>query len=202
MLTLLQNFEVDKLAALNYDLEENLLEDRVLKATSKFLSLILRHKPQIVGIELDEHGWADVEEIIQRVKGLDLEKLKKIVETDEKRRYSFSADKKLIRANQGHSIAVDLELEEQKPPEILYHGTAERFSTSIKAQGLLKMSRQYVHLSGNVETAEKVGRRHGKAKIFIVESGKMFIEGYKFFKSVNGVWLTEHVPTKYLRERI
>lgn len=171
-----------------------------MKSTSKFLSLILRHKPQMIGIELDEHGWADVEELIRRVKGLDLEKLEKIVEQDEKRRYSFSADKKLIRANQGHSIAVDVELLDLKPPEILYHGTAERFSASIKAQGLLKMSRLYVHLSEDIQTAEKVGRRHGKLKIFLVESLKMFVDGFKFFKSVNGVWLTEHVPAKYLKE--
>ena len=171
-----------------------------MKSTSKFLSLILRHKPQIVGIELDEHGWADVEELIRRVKDLDFEKLKKIVATDEKQRYSFSADKKLIRANQGHSIPVDVELAELEPPKILYHGTAERFCSSINAQGLLKMSRLYVHLSSDIETAEKVGRRHGKAKIFIVESEKMFADGCKFFKSVNGVWLTEHVPAKYLKE--
>ena len=167
---------------------------------SKFLSLILRHKPQIVGIELDEHGWADVEELIRRVKGLDLATLEQIVAADEKRRYSFSADKKLIRANQGHSIAVDVELEELKPPEVLYHGTAERFATSIMTQGLLKMSRLYVHLSSDAETAEKVGRRHGRPKIFVVASGKMFADGYKFFRSVNGVWLTEHVPPQYLKE--
>lgn len=171
-----------------------------MKATSKFLSLILRHKPQIVGIELDEHGWAEVEELVRRVKDLDFEKLEKIVATDEKRRYSFSADKKLIRANQGHSIPVDLELEALKPPETLYHGTAERFASSISGQGLLKMSRMYVHLSSDVETAEKVGRRHGKPKIFLVESGKMFLDGYKFFKSANDVWLTEKVPPNYLKE--
>ena len=171
-----------------------------MKSTSKFLSLILRHKPQIVGIELDEHGWADVDELICRVKNLDRAKLEQIVSTDEKQRYSFSADKKLIRANQGHSIPVDVELEELKPPEILYHGTSESFSSSIIAQGLLKMSRLYVHLSGDIQTAEKVGRRHGKPKIFLVESGKMFFDGYKFFRSVNGVWLTEHVPAKYLKE--
>jgi len=171
-----------------------------LKSTSKFLSLILRHKPQIVGLELDEHGWADVEELISRVKGLNLAKLEQIVAQDEKQRYSFSADKKLIRANQGHSIPIDLELAELEPPEILYHGTAESFSSSIIAQGLLKMSRLYVHLSSDVETAEKVGRRHGKPKIFLVESQKMFRDGYKFYRSVNGVWLTEHVPAKYLKE--
>ena len=171
-----------------------------MKSTSKFLSLILRHKPQIVGIELDEHGWADVDELICRVKNLDRAKLEQIVSTDEKQRYSFSADKKLIRANQGHSIPVDVELEELEPPEILYHGTSESFGSSIIAQGLLKMSRLYVHLSGDIQTAEKVGRRHGKPKIFLVESGKMFFDGYKFFRSVNGVWLTEHVPAKYLKE--
>ncbi|MBR0288962.1 MAG: RNA 2'-phosphotransferase, partial [Selenomonadaceae bacterium] len=159
-----------------------------MKSTSKFLSLILRHKPQIVGIELDEHGWADVDELICRVKNLDRVKLEQIVSTDEKQRYSFSADKKLIRANQGHSIPVDVELEELEPPEVLYHGTAESFGSSINTQGLLKMSRLYVHLSSDIETAEKVGCRHGKPKIFLVESGKMFFDGYKFFRSVNGVW--------------
>ena len=162
-----------------------------MKLTSKFLSLILRHKPQVVGIELDEHGWANVEELCHRVKNLDFATLEQIVAQDEKQRYSFSADKKLIRANQGHSIPVDVELEELEPPEILYHGTGESYSSSINAQGLLKKSRLYVHLSGDVETAEKVGRRHGKPKIFLVESGKMFADGYKFYRSVNGVWLTE-----------
>ena len=171
-----------------------------MKSTSKFLSLILRHKPQIVGIELDEHGWAEVEELIRRVKNLDRATLEQIVATDEKQRYSFSADKKLIRANQGHSIPVDVELAELEPPEILYHGTGEKFGASINAQGLLKMSRLYVHLSSDIDTATKVGRRHGVPKIFVVESGKMFVDGYKFFRSVNGVWLTEHVPAKYLKE--
>ena len=171
-----------------------------MKSTSKFLSLILRHKPQVVGLELDEHGWADVAELCRRVKGLDFEKLEAIVETDDKRRYSFSADKKLIRANQGHSIPVDVELEELEPPEILYHGTSRSYGSSIITQGLLKMSRLYVHLSSDVETARKVGRRHGEPIIFLVESLKMFNDGYKFYRSVNGVWLTEHVPPKYLKE--
>jgi len=171
-----------------------------LKSTSKFLSLILRHKPQLVGLTLDEHGWAEVDELIRRVKNLDRATLEQIVASDEKQRYSFSADGKLIRANQGHSIPVDVELEELAPPKILYHGTSERFSASIKLRGLLKMSRLYVHLSGDAQTAEKVGRRHGVPKIFLVESGAMFGDGYKFFRSVNGVWLTEHVPAKYLKE--
>ena len=176
-----------------------------LKDTSKFLSLILRHKPQAVGLELDEHGWADVDELIRRVsrkRPLDRATLEQIVATDEKQRYSFSTDGQLIRANQGHSIPVDVELAELEPPEILYHGTGERFAASIRAQGLLKMSRLYVHLSSDVETATKVGRRHGKPKIFLAESGRMFADGYKFFRSVNGVWLTEHVPAHYLKERL
>ena len=174
-----------------------------LKDTSKFLSLILRHKPQIVGIELDEHGWADVAELIYRVnrkRPLDFATLEQIVAQDEKQRYSFSADKKLIRANQGHSIPVDVELAELEPPAVLYHGTGEKFSASIKAQGLIRKSRLYVHLSSDIETAQKVGQRHGKPKIFLVESLKMFVDGYKFYRSVNGVWLTEHVPARYLKE--
>lgn len=171
-----------------------------MKSTSKFLSLILRHKPQLVGLELDEHGWADVEDLIRRVKGLDRTTLEQIVATDEKQRYSFSANGKLIRANQGHSIPVDVELEELKPPEVLYHGTARRYGAAIVAQGILKMSRLYVHLSSDVETARKVGQRHGKPLIFRVESLLMFNDGYKFYRSVNGVWLTEHVPAKYLKE--
>ncbi len=174
-----------------------------LKDTSKFLSLILRHKPQAVGLELDEHGWADVDELIRRVsrkRPLDRATLEQIVATDEKQRYSFSADGQLIRANQGHSIPVDVELAELEPPKILYHGTGERFAASIRAQGLIRKSRLYVHLSSDVETAINVGRRHGKPKIFIVESGRMFADGCKFFRSVNGVWLTEHVPAQYLKE--
>ena len=174
-----------------------------LKDTSKFLSLLLRHKPQLVGLQLDEHGWADVEDLIRRVnrkRPLDRATLEQIVAEDEKQRYSFSADGKLIRANQGHSIPVDVELAELEPPEILFHGTAEKFFASIRAQGLLKKSRLYVHLSADIATATKVGRRHGIPKIFRVMSGKMFTDGYKFFRSINGVWLTEHVPAEYLEE--
>ncbi len=172
-----------------------------MKSLSKFLSLILRHQSQKVGIELDEHGWADVEELCRRVRGLDRATLEQIVAQDEKQRYSFSADGKLIRANQGHSIPVDVEPAELEPPEILYHGTGEKFAASIRAQGLIRKSRLYVHLSGDTETARKVGQRHGKPLIFLVESGKMFADGFKFYRSVNGVWLTEHVPAKYLKER-
>lgn len=173
------------------------------KDTSKFISLILRHKPETIGITLDEHGWANVEELIEGVNKthkLDMETLERIVAEDEKQRYSFNEDKTLIRANQGHSIPVDVELEEVVPPETLYHGTGEKYVASIDAQGLIPKSRLYVHLSGDKETATKVGTRHGKPVIYIVHSGDMHRDGFKFYRSVNGVWLTKEVPVKYLKK--
>ena len=171
------------------------------KETSKYIALILRHKPETIGILLDEHGWADVEELIAGVSKthpLDMESLEQIVAEDDKQRYSFNEDKTLIRANQGHSILVDVELEETVPPEILYHGTGEKYTASIDEQGLLPKSRLYVHLSQDEETAKKVGQRHGRPVIYIVKSGLMSRDGYPFYLSVNGVWLTERVPVEYL----
>ncbi|MBE6876717.1 MAG: RNA 2'-phosphotransferase [Ruminococcus sp.] len=179
-------------------------EQNNLTKLSKFLSLILRHSPQTVGIEIEyQGGWTDVSTLIQKVNQngkyhLDMQTLEEIVRTDEKQRYSFNADKTKIRANQGHSIPVNLELKEQIPPEILYHGTAERFLQSISEQGLLHMSRQYVHLSKDEETALKVGKRHGKPYILKVKAGEMHQQGYQFYLSENGVWLTEHVPPEFL----
>lgn len=175
--------------------------DLSLKETSKFISLILRHKPEIIGITLDEHGWANVDELIAgiaKTHPIDMAILEQIVAEDEKQRYSFNEDKTLIRANQGHSIPVDVELEEKQPPEILYHGTGEKYVSSINEQGLIPKSRLYVHLSKDEETAVKVGQRHGKPVIYKVKSGEMYNDGYKFFRSVNGVWLTKSVPVKYL----
>lgn len=172
-----------------------------LRDTSKFISLILRHKPETIGITLDEHGWANVNELIAGVSKthpLDMAMLERIVAEDEKQRYSFNEDKTLIRANQGHSIPVDVELEEVQPPEVLFHGTGERFVASINEQGLIPKSRLYVHLSLDEETAHKVGQRHGKPLIYKVKSGEMYRDGYKFYRSVNGVWLTKAVPVKYL----
>lgn len=172
-----------------------------LRDTSKFISLILRHKPETIGITLDEHGWANVDELIAGVSKthpLDMAMLERIVAEDEKQRYSFNEDKTLIRANQGHSIPVDVELEEVQPPEVLFHGTGERFVASINEQGLIPKSRLYVHLSKDEETAYKVGQRHGKPFIYKVKSGEMYRDGYKFYRSVNGVWLTKAVPVKYL----
>ena len=169
--------------------------------TSKFLSLILRHKPEVIGISLDEHGWANVDELIEGMAKeypIDKDILEQIVAGDSKQRYSFNEDKTLIRANQGHSIMVDVELDELEPPEILWHGTGEKFEKSIDEQGLIPKSRLYVHLSSDIETATKVGQRHGKPVLYKVLSKKMFDDGYKFYLSKNGVWLTKQVPREYL----
>ena len=179
--------------------------DKRIKSTSKFISLILRHKPEAIGILLDEHGWADVQELIvggNRAGGhtLDPELLEEIVRTDEKQRYSFNEDHTLIRANQGHSIPVDVELEEKLPPDILWHGTGEKYVSSIDAQGLLPKSRLYVHLSPDTETARKVGSRHGKPVIYEIDCRKMTEDGYRFFLSANHIWLTKTVPARYLKK--
>lgn len=172
---------------------------------SKFISLILRHKPEIINLTLDEHGWADVEELVRginRSKGqsIDQELLEEIVRTDEKQRYSFNEDHTLIRANQGHSIPVDVELEKKNPPDILWHGTGEKYVASIDEQGLIPKGRLYVHLSSDIDTARKVGSRHGKAVIYQIDCGKMSADGYRFFLSANKVWLTKEVPAMYLKK--
>ncbi len=172
-----------------------------LNETSKFISLILRHKPEVIGISLDEHGWADVEELIQGISKtteFNREMLEEIVRTDQKQRYSFNEDKTLIRANQGHSIPVDVELDVVSPPEILWHGTGEKYTASIEKMGLIPKSRLYVHLSAQLETAYQVGQRHGKVVIYRVLAGKMQEDGYTFYQSKNGVWLTKEVPLRYL----
>lgn len=173
-----------------------------IQETSKFISLILRHKPETSGITLDEHGWANVDELIEGISKtheINREILEEIVHTDNKQRYSFNEDKTLIRANQGHSIPVDVELEEVEPPKYLYHGTGEKYRESIDAEGLKPKSRLYVHLSEDIETATKVGSRHGKPVVYRVFAGWMHINGFRFYRSVNGVWLTKDVPTKYIK---
>lgn len=171
--------------------------------TSEYLSMILRHKPEVIGITLDEHGWADVKELIEGVRKthpLNMEILEEIVRTDNKQRYSFNEDKTLIRANQGHSIPVDVELEEVNPPEYLWHGTGEKYVESIDKIGLISKGRLYVHLSSDEETAKKVGKRHGRPVIYRVHTGAMVKDGWKIYRSVNGVWLTKKVPVKYLEK--
>lgn len=169
---------------------------------SVFLSLVLRHHPEAAGITLDEHGWADVPELLRGVaatgRSVNKTLLEDIVATDAKGRYAFNPDHTLIRANQGHSIPVDVELPEAVPPECLYHGTATRFLDSILAKGLCRQSRLYVHLSQDVGTAEAVGARHGKSIVLRVRAQVMYQDGCTFFLSRNGVWLCEAVPVEYL----
>lgn len=173
-----------------------------LNNISKYMSLILRHKPDVIGIELDEHGWANVNDLISGIEkdnhGFNFELLEKIVRSDSKQRYSFNDDKSFIRANQGHSINVDVELKEKEPPEYLYHGTGEKYVKSINQDGLIPKSRLYVHLSKDIKTAENVGKRHGKEVVYCIDSRQMYRDGYKFYLSENGVWLTKEVPIKYL----
>lgn len=163
----------------------------------------MRHKPEVIDIKLDEHGWANVDELIKGIQKqysftmLDLEK---IVNEDNKQRYSFNEDKTLIRANQGHSIAVDVELKKTIPPTVLWHGTGEKYVESIDEIGLISKSRLYVHLSQDLETAITVGKRHGNPIVYEVNTDQMQKDGYKFYLSVNNVWLTKSVPAKYLRK--
>ena len=169
---------------------------------SKFLSLVLRHQPEAMGLELDEQGWADVDELVRLANNhrrpLTRELLERVVNENDKKRFVFSDDGRQIRASQGHSIEVDLDLPPLAPPELLYHGTASRFLDSIRATGLNSASRQHVHLSSDLATATKVGQRHGKPVVLNVRAGRMFAAGHQFFRSANGVWLTEHVPVEFL----
>lgn len=175
-----------------------------MKKTSVFISLILRHKPDVIGISLDEHGWANVQELINGINktgkySIDMPVLEEIVRTDNKQRYSFNEDRSKIRANQGHSINVDVELKAAVSPEILYHGTGEKYVDSINTEGLKPKSRLYVHLSKDLETAVTVGSRHGKAVVYTVASGEMYRQGYTFYLSENGVWLTKNVPVDFMK---
>ena len=169
------------------------------KSLSKFLSLILRHKPETIGIKLDANGWANVEEILRGVKNIDFALLQKIVDENDKKRFSFNGDKTKIRANQGHSLNVDVKLEQKIPPAKLFHGTLEKNSVSIERDGLLKMNRLYVHLSEDLATAEKVARRRkGTPIIYEVNAEEMSRDGFIFYQSANGVWLIDNVPAKFL----
>lgn len=169
---------------------------------SKFLSLVLRHKPEAIGLRLDAAGWANIQELV-RLAGqngtvLSEALISEVVETNSKQRFAISDDGRSIRANQGHSVNVELGLTAIEPPETLFHGTAERFIESILALGLSKGSRNHVHLSADIETAVSVGRRYGKPVVLLVDSGKMHRDGNKFFRSENGVWLTDAVSVKYI----
>lgn len=179
------------------------MNEQYKRKISTFMSLVLRHKPQEIGLLLDENGWALVSEFLSKMNArgtvLDFESLEEIVLTNDKKRFAFNEDKTKIRASQGHSVEINLDLKEITPPESLFHGTVEKFLPEIKNKGLLKMSRQHVHLSNDKETAIKVGSRRGNPIILIVNSAEMQKDGYKFYQSENGVWLTDNVPAKYIQ---
>jgi len=172
------------------------------KDISIFVSLILRHKPEVIGLKLDTYGYINVNELLEGInktgRFIDIKLLQKIVTEDNKQRYKFNEDCTKIRANQGHSIKVNLELEDKIPPDVLYHGTASRFTGKILREGILKQSREYVHLSSNIDTAISVGKRHGNPIILKVNAKQMNTDGFKFKLSDNNVWLTDIVPIKYI----
>ncbi|MBB6371255.1 RNA 2'-phosphotransferase [Chryseobacterium shigense] len=172
------------------------------KRISKFLSLILRHQPEIIQLKLDENGWADVSELIAKsAKGrmhFTFKDLEEVVETNNKKRFAFNDDKTKIRASQGHSIDVDLALKAIQPPDFLYHGTAESNISSILEKGIEKRARQHVHLSADKETATKVGMRHGRPFILTIRTKEMHEDGIPFYLSANGVWLADFVDAKYI----
>ncbi len=179
-----------------------IMEPPTLIRTSKFLSQILRHRPEKIGLKLDANGWADVDILLEKsaAKGMDISRefLQTVVENNDKKRFALSADGLRIRASQGHSVNIDLGLEAQTPPETLFHGTALPAIKDIERVGILPMRRQYVHLSLDTKTAKKVGGRHGKAIVLVIKSGDMARAGHKFYLSDNGVWLTDTVPVDYI----
>jgi len=176
------------------------------KGLSKTLSYILRHHPEAFDIKMDSHGWADVDELISQMRKrgriINREILDRIVRENDKKRYSYNENKTKIRANQGHSIPVDLDLLPVAPPDILYHGTAEASLDSIRKNGIMKMSRNHVHLSIDTETAFEVGSRHGKPVILTIDTKKMYNDGIDFYLSENNRWLCEYIPFKYVYEII
>ncbi|MDF0495429.1 RNA 2'-phosphotransferase [Bradyrhizobium yuanmingense] len=169
---------------------------------SKFLSLVLRHQPETIGLVLDSQGWASIDDLIAKANAAGTtfgrDDLLRVVAESDKKRFSLSPETDRIRAAQGHSVSVELGLAPQKPPSILYHGTATRFVEAILSEGLKPQARQQVHLSSDEATAQRVGQRHGKPHIFKVDAGSMHAKGFKFFRAENGVWLTDHVPPEFL----
>lgn len=177
-------------------------DQKTITRLSKYLSLVLRHQPESLGIILDEQGWTDVDLLLKKMQTsnpeMTAELLQHIVDTNAKQRFAFNVNRNKIRANQGHSVSVDLNYHPQQPPEILYHGTAQQYLNGIMQQGLIKGARHHVHLSKDTATAQQVGQRHGKPCILSVDAKQMLQDGHLFYCAENGVWLTEQVPVQYL----
>ncbi|MEG4082852.1 RNA 2'-phosphotransferase [Microcoleus sp. POL10_C6] len=179
------------------------MSDSRLVKISKYLSRHLRHAPGRIGVELDPGGWLPVSELLDACQKnkfpVQLAELKKVVAENDKQRFSFDSTGTLIRANQGHSVEVDLQLEPSVPPDILYHGTGSTAVESIFSQGIRKMSRHHVHLSVNIQTARQVGARHGIPAVFTVDAAAMQRDGHTFYCSANKVWLVDFVLPAYLK---
>lgn len=179
------------------------MKEQNTKKISKFLSLVLRHKPEVIGISLDQNGWVGVDVLLEAMnkngKQVDRPLLEEVVATNNKKRFAFNEDKSKIRASQGHSVDIELGLKEIQPPDKLFHGTAKKNVDSIFKIGLEKRGRNHVHLSSDDITAIKVGGRHGKPVVLVVMSGEMHRDGMKFYRSENGVYLTDSVDPRYIR---
>lgn len=180
------------------------MNDRRRTTVSKFISKHLRHAPEAIGLTLGEGGWVPIAELLTASARarfpIEPVELREVVRRCDKQRFAIDLTGQLIRANQGHSVEVDLELEPVTPPDVLFHGTAAHFCEPILASGLLKMSRQHVHLSADQATAVAVGKRHGRPIVFAIDTMSMSRDGFTFFRAANGVWLADHVPPRYLRE--
>jgi len=177
------------------------MTEKEITNISRFMSLVLRHQPEKIGLTLDAQGWTSVTDLIEKMqkagKKLDFPLLEEVVANNNKKRFAFNEDKSRIRASQGHTIEIELGYEPQEPPELLYHGTAFKHIASILQKGILKGDRHHIHLSKDRETALNVGTRHGKPVLLIIKAKRMFNEGIPFFCSENGVWLTEYIHPKY-----
>ena len=178
------------------------MNEKQTKSTSKFLSLVLRHQPDKIGITLSSSGWVSVETLLnamsQNGKTITREQLATVVATNDNQRFEFSDDRKQIRARQGHSVAVELGYEPTEPPEILYHGTPEKVISDIRKTGLKKQKRHDVHLHQNTDTASEAGGRRGKSVLLVIRSKEMFDQGHTFFVTENKVWLTDNVPPEFI----
>ncbi len=179
--------------------------ERELKHISKFMSLVLRHRPEVIGLMLDANGWANVDELVEKLNAnengsITKEMIETVVATNEKKRFAFNADNTMIRASQGHSIPVELELPQVVPLDILYHGTAEQHVMSILQSGLHKQGRQHVHLSADTVTAKAVGSRHGKPAVLTIDAEAMHASGFAFYLSANNVWLVDTVPANFIKQ--